>query len=240
MIIYKAENIINKKIYIGQTIHTLKYRRSQHIAKRKILDVTNYFHNSIRKYGINNFEWSIIDTATSMDELNLKEIQWIKHYKSSQRKFGYNATFGGKNAIPNDDTRKKISKSRKGKCVLKNHPAWRHDIDERKVVEFRQSGMGLDKIAKKMNCSRRTIETHLMLVLGKESITKDYLRTLRIDNTKQQYVRPFVSGVSDEQIIQLYNEGVIIVKIAEQLQISERQIYKRLKMCNVPKRHKWK
>ena len=50
-IIYIATNIVNNKVYIGQTHTKLISRQKQHIysANRK-LD-TMYFHKAIRKYG---------------------------------------------------------------------------------------------------------------------------------------------------------------------------------------------
>ena len=110
MIIYKATNLINNKIYIGQTINTLEYRMSQHIRdaanpNRK----TVYFHNALRKYGAENFKFEIIDTANTQDELNEKERYWIAYYKSNQREFGYNEDSGGKSGgVKSDITKRKI------------------------------------------------------------------------------------------------------------------------------------
>lgn len=96
MIIYKATNIVNDKLYIGQSMYSLPYRWSQHkhaAFKAKVMDV---FHKAIRKYGKDNWKIEIIDTAQSADDLNIKEIEWIKksnsHYING---FGYNMSFGG-------------------------------------------------------------------------------------------------------------------------------------------------
>lgn len=115
MIIYKATNKANGKIYIGQTIRSLEYRKSQHFRdaknnKRR----TVYFHNAIYKYGEENFEFEIIDTAEIQEELDQKEIYWIKFYKSNKEEFGYNLDSGGKSGgIKSDSTRQKISKKTK-------------------------------------------------------------------------------------------------------------------------------
>jgi hypothetical protein len=57
MIIYKATNKINGKIYIGQTINSLKYRSNQHKRDANRLSKRNYyFTNAIVKYGFEAFE----------------------------------------------------------------------------------------------------------------------------------------------------------------------------------------
>lgn len=75
MIIYKATNKINNKVYIGQTVRSLEVRMSEH--KRH-----NYtaFDKAINKYGLENFDVEVIDTAKDINELNEKEIYWIKYY----------------------------------------------------------------------------------------------------------------------------------------------------------------
>jgi group I intron endonuclease len=71
-------------------------------------------NRAFNKYGFDNFEFTIIDTATTINELNEKEIKYIKEYKSNERDYGYNIESGGKNAIPSPETKKKMSEARKG------------------------------------------------------------------------------------------------------------------------------
>lgn len=56
MIIYKVTNIINNKIYIGQTIHSLNIRKSQHERSHEY-GYKTAFSNAIKKYGKENFIW---------------------------------------------------------------------------------------------------------------------------------------------------------------------------------------
>ena len=77
-IIYKCTNLINGKIYIGQTIKKLEVRRKEHERDSK-KGRGYYFANAISKYKEENFQWEIIDSASSMKELNYKEglhIRW--------------------------------------------------------------------------------------------------------------------------------------------------------------------
>lgn len=92
-IIYEAINKINGKRYIGQTITTLVGRKRQHISDSK--HDNTCFHKAIRKYGQDNFEWNIIDTSETIEELDYKEVFWIKFFNTYNSLYGYNMTFGG-------------------------------------------------------------------------------------------------------------------------------------------------
>lgn len=109
MIIYKAINNINGKIYIGQTVNTLEYRANQHLRETKNNKKKNtYFHNAIQKYGFENFTFEEIDSANSLEELNEKEQYWISYYNSTDKDIGYNLDSGGKNCSKSESTKRKI------------------------------------------------------------------------------------------------------------------------------------
>ena len=96
-IIYKCTNLINNKVYVGQTINGLDRRRKAHICLSKSGRGT-YFHHALAKYGCENFRWEIIDSASSLESLNFKE----KYYIITNRclKQGYNICEGGSNGYP--------------------------------------------------------------------------------------------------------------------------------------------
>jgi len=93
-IIYKATNVLNGKVYIGQTIRTLLKRQAEHIRITK-RNPEQYFHKAIHKYNAENFEWEVVDYASSIEELNEKEKEWIWLNYSNNSQFGYNLTEGG-------------------------------------------------------------------------------------------------------------------------------------------------
>lgn len=96
MIIYKATNKINGKIYIGKTAKSLSNRKSRHKSNAK--NKKYHFHNAINKYSLNGFNWEIIDTANTIEELNQKEIYHIALTSAfSCNNIGYNTTSGGDN-----------------------------------------------------------------------------------------------------------------------------------------------
>lgn len=110
-IIYRATNRVNGKVYVGQTTDTLRRRIVTHKSGAKRTNLSNHFHNAIRKYGLEQFIWEIIDNARSMEELNNKEIYWISHYRATEPEIGYNSQPGGKNRSHNKATREKLSAS---------------------------------------------------------------------------------------------------------------------------------
>ena len=91
--IYKITNQINGKIYIGQSMNISRRWRS-HRTDYQVQD--GYLYTAMRKYGIENFNFEIIDECLP-EELNDREIKWIDHYKSNNREYGYNLTAGGDN-----------------------------------------------------------------------------------------------------------------------------------------------
>lgn len=90
MIIYLVTNIINGKQYVGQTIRPLRERWRDHCRVKD----DNYFHRAIRKYGADSFRLEVIDTAKSVEELDRKEIFWIKELNTLYPG-GYNLKIGG-------------------------------------------------------------------------------------------------------------------------------------------------
>ena len=110
--IYMINNKINNKKYVGQSIN-LKRRILEHI-RNAYKNENHPLYYAFNKYGWDNFEFSIIDTANTFDELNQKEIKYIQEYKSNNKEFGYNLEAGGKNSSPSIETLEKMSKSHLG------------------------------------------------------------------------------------------------------------------------------
>jgi len=112
MLIYKCTNLLNNKIYVGQTIRPLKKRIKGHLIEPKS---TNHFYCALKRYGLKNFKWEVIDTASSQTELNNKERYWIKVLHSMDPSIGYNLMEGGGSCTRSLETRKKMSLARLGK-----------------------------------------------------------------------------------------------------------------------------
>ena len=96
MIIYKAINKINNKVYIGQTMAKLSNRIRTHKNNALSGRKKNYFSLAILKHGFKNFEWQEIDWADSLEELDYLETCWINWYHSRDGRYGYNLAEGGR------------------------------------------------------------------------------------------------------------------------------------------------
>ena len=96
--IYKITNIINNKCYIGQSVQIERrwqwHKNNYNNKNERTYD--NHFYRSIRKYGIENFKFEIIEECQE-DELDEREMHWIAHYDSFNN--GYNSTIGGAGAL---------------------------------------------------------------------------------------------------------------------------------------------
>ena len=110
--IYKITNLVNNKIYIGQTVnYDERVRHHKQIAFREnSKERDKPLYRAIRKYGVDNFKFEIIDEASNIDELNAKEIYWIAYYDCCvDGNKGYNLDKGGKNGLKSEETKRKIS-----------------------------------------------------------------------------------------------------------------------------------
>lgn len=137
--IYQIENKINNKKYIGQTTRNLTKRIWEYKSAYNLNKLYNdYLLNSFNKYGWDNFEFTIIDTAENLIELNEKEIKYIEKYNTLNRKFGYNIEFGGNNSIPATETLEKMSKSHLG--IIQNSGWIEKRISKAGTLEAKKYG----------------------------------------------------------------------------------------------------
>lgn len=109
--VYCHTNKINGKKYIGQTANGDNPNRRWNNGNG--YKSNNYFWSAIQKYGWENFEHEIIKIGLSQDEANYWEKYYIKEYNTMDSDYGYNLNSGGNNAVPNKETRKMMSNSKK-------------------------------------------------------------------------------------------------------------------------------
>lgn len=106
-IIYRITNMVNNKIYIGQTIKTFNKRyggTKDQLGAERVL----YFYehggvknihllNSLGKYGTENFKVDILKEGLTREELNYWEELYIALFNSTDYRYGYNYKKGGNN-----------------------------------------------------------------------------------------------------------------------------------------------
>lgn len=91
MFIYKITNLINSKVYVGQTTKSVERRWKEHCKPSSRCTV---LVNAIKKYGKDNFKIEIIETCVSVEDLNTREIQLISELNCLIPN-GYNIVKGG-------------------------------------------------------------------------------------------------------------------------------------------------
>ena len=97
--IYIIKNNINSKVYIGKTQYSIEQRFKEHCNDYlKRGEEKRPLYDAMKKYGIENFYIELIEDNISDQEINEKEIFYIKKYNSYvgfKDSNGYNATLGG-------------------------------------------------------------------------------------------------------------------------------------------------
>lgn len=99
--IYKIENKVNGKVYIGQTNDWEKrYRHYRSCPfNTRAHEYNRPIDSAIRKYGLENFDFSIIEIfndADTQEHIDIREIYWIDFFNSTvSNGGGYNIALGG-------------------------------------------------------------------------------------------------------------------------------------------------
>lgn len=121
--LYRITNNINGNIYIGQTRYTVK-RASQH----KNYSTNQHLRNAVKLYGWDNFTFDTIVTIIKpctctpgnpgpcqKDADEIERYLINVQYDSRNPEKGYNVSPGGYSHEQSEETRQKISESKKGK-----------------------------------------------------------------------------------------------------------------------------
>lgn len=134
--IYSIQNKLNGKRYIGQTKHeNVNIRINEHLYIAEKTTYNLHLYNAIRKYGIDNFEITILKSDIDECDLDRWEIYFIGLYGSFET--GYNNTIGGggvRGYHHSDETKQKISKS------IKEHPE-RYTVERAKKISKAHKGI---------------------------------------------------------------------------------------------------
>jgi len=111
--IYKITNIINNKVYIGQS-QDMDTRLRGHKSTLKANTHFNiHLQRAYNKYGIDSFTYETQEEC-SEDIINERESYWIEFYNSMDRFCGYNIDYGGKKNAMSDEHKLNMSIAKNG------------------------------------------------------------------------------------------------------------------------------
>lgn len=182
-IVYKVISPSNK-IYIGITCETLESRISKHrySAHKKAYD--SKFMRAINKYGVENLEWTVIESELTYENAVKKEKYYIKKYDTY--KTGYNSTHGGEGAF---GLKRKRSVVEKQTELLRNtywnNEEWKLKKSEQTKEYYRKNPEQLERLIK------QGIKTLNRPDVRKKQVKAASSRDARIKSSKTRGCREF-------------------------------------------------
>lgn len=193
-IIYRATSPSGKKYY-GQTKKTLDERKMDHY--KKSLRKTTRFYTAIKKYGIENFLWEVVEVFEEENEielrkkLDIREKYWIKRDLSNINEYGYNMTDGGGggDTLINHPDREKIIRRRAER-----------NIGKKRTPEMKKI---ISEIQKEI-CKKRTLEeikdiSEKREISRKIRIQRDGLTKKEIESRKKNAIFLSKQNKTEEQ-----------------------------------------
>lgn len=203
--VYKISNILNNKIYIGQT-KRLNKRFKEHVIYKKF----SLLSKAIKKYGINNFSFEIITKTKFQQTANLLEEYFIIIYNTLTPK-GYNVLLGANGNRFSIEKREELSQIHKGKKLTDEHKKNISLGNSIPKSENHKRAMSLSRLGKSHKCKNNWRKKPIK---GINKITKEIVLFESILSTKNFGFEPKnVSKVINKKMIthkgyywELYNE----------------------------------
>jgi group I intron endonuclease len=95
--IYRIVNVLDGKIYIGQSNKEIeRWRQHKYFARQE--NPIQYVHRAMKKYGVDNFVYEIIAVCKTQEDADYIEELVIKQCDSRNKENGYNIALGGNHA----------------------------------------------------------------------------------------------------------------------------------------------
>lgn len=235
--IYLLTNIVNDKIYIGQTWLPLHLRMGKDGSNYKN---SVYLHNAIVKYGADNFKYEVLVKCEDQETADSLEEYYIDQYNSRNHEIGYNLKQGGRGGKHSEETKEKIrnsiknkewssealigraqgGKSWKGKKRGPHTEEWKNDNSQR-TKEWHQNNIH------PMSGKNQSEE-------AKTKISKaNRGRKLDPEMVKNRSIKRMMNPEREQAILQSYKDGKIISEIEKEFKTGRSSIYRLLKRNNI-------
>ena len=139
MKIYKITNLLNSKVYVGQTHGTPQVRFMQHCTPKS--GRYSALTRAILKYGKENFRVDELQVCASQEELNKAEKEWIVRLGALGPQ-GYNLKEGGSNGRLTEEIKRKIGLRATGKKRADGGPMLGKRHTPEACAKISMAGMG--------------------------------------------------------------------------------------------------
>lgn len=210
--IYKIENLINGKIYIGQSINIKERWQThkqlivkQHLTKDDLRTLTYPLYQALKKYGLENFDFSVIEEC-SLDQLDEREKYWIQFYHSyigDPLSHGYNLTVGGQGFLKTTEEQ------------------------VQQIVKLWEEGKSTGEIVEQVKCQKHAVLSYLKS-LSNYTIEESIRRGQAFNGSR--HTKRINRYDHYGNFIKQYNS---ILAAAEDLQITSAQMHNILNCSNV-------
>lgn len=177
--IYKVTNKLNGKIYIGQTIQSIKDRWYRHCGKSgNEAEQKMHIKRAIFKYGKENFTIELLEECNQAD-LDNREKYYISYFGSYNN--GYNSTEGGQG----------------GKKPYKTT-----EEEDNLIIEWYKEGFSLRIIAKEFLIDKATVKG----ILTRNNVPIRSTRTYKLtQEDRESIVEELQKGTERKEIMKKYH-----------------------------------
>lgn len=202
--IYGIKNKLDHKIYVGKS-KNIKRRWSGHRSnlKRKVKrkDTNRYLWNAVQKYGLENFEFIILEELPIDEDIfKIRELHWMDYYNSYNTDFGYNLRRDSKTSmIVHDDTKALISQAVKGE----NNPNYGNKwTDEQKkyMSELKKEGYKNGTLTTDKEALKRGTETRNKRWEENPQLKADMQKKVSENHNLYEYLKLSMDG----EILEVY------------------------------------
>lgn len=194
MIVYLCTNLINGKQYVGITSISLNKRKSNHKSLALQCGSQTKFHRALRKHGVENFKWEILDeSAANVEILIEKEIEYISKFNTY--KYGYNMTIGGDGAVGSVHSDEwKLQQSKRAKNFHqenKEHQKWlKMSLEEKygdasNIIRQKMSNTHKGKL---INGKRMDITENGRILISQSKLKDGNPNYVEIEENKQELI----------------------------------------------------
>ena len=234
-VIYQITNLVNGKVYIGQTVRGIRNRLNNHCCHATAYLTGKYkgrdtsLFRAIRKYGRESFSIHVICSCQSKEELDLMEDLYIVLLGGYSKKTGYNIRRGGAHGKMSDEVRAAMSLLHRGEKHSEEHKKKMSIIIKELLAKNPRPPVS-EETRKRMSESQRK--------RGPQTETsRQKMREWRLHNPNPC----FKTVANSDLIYHLYSLNYSSIDIAKVIPVSSGTILNRLRKLGltrkVPKRY---